>query len=55
MTRFAKLYQTHKEKKERKNIHHKMLNREGYGYIKRRLGLLSVEVGKPTYLINENS
>ena len=53
MTRFAKLYQTHKDKEEKKKTHNKMLNREGYGYIKRRLGLLSREVGKPTYLENE--
>ena len=53
MIRFAKLCQAQKEKKEKKNTHHKMLNREGYGHIKRRLGLLSIEVGKPTYLENE--
>jgi len=41
MTRFAKLYQAHKKKKEQQN---KILNRVGCGYIKRRLGLLSNEV-----------
>lgn len=52
MTRFAKLYQAHKKKKEQKNKIPKIntLNREGYGYIKRRIGLLSNEVGTPTYL-----
>ena len=30
-------------------------NREGYGYIKRRVGLLSNEVEKPTYTSPEES
>jgi len=52
MTRFAKIYEAHKHKKEIacKIPKNNSMNREGYGYIKRRMGLLSVEVGSPTYL-----
>ena len=55
MTRFAKIYESYKENKKQKNkvIVNKTLNREGYGYIKRRVGLLSNEVGKPTYLVEK--
>ena len=44
MTRFSKIYSDKSEKKV------KSLNREGYGYIKRRVGLLSNELNGPTYL-----
>jgi len=56
MTRFEKIYGDYacckKRKKEKiliqmKKVNH--LNREGYGYIKRRVGLLSNEVKSPTY------
>ena len=47
MIRFAKIYQEDREKKKKEPKPD--LNREGYGYIKRRVGLLSSEVGKPTY------
>ncbi len=52
MTRFAKIYEKHKRKKAYycqipKN---NSMNREGYGYIKRSVGLLSNEVDGPTYL-----
>ena len=49
MTRFAKIYDNYKTKKKEnpKNA----LNIEGYGYIKRRVGLLSNEVDSPTYLV----
>ena len=53
MTKFSKIYQDHKTKKEQKKIQNKNLKRVGYGYIKRRLGLLSTEVGTPTYIENE--
>lgn len=43
MTRFAKIYQEYKSQKVN------TLNREGYGYIKRRVGLLSNELKAPTY------
>ncbi len=43
MTRFAKKYQEFKTSKK------STLNREGYGYIKRRVGLLSNELNAPTY------
>lgn len=57
MTRFAKVYESYKKnkKEKNKNIENKILNREGYGYIKRRVGLLSNEVGKPTYLVESES
>lgn len=52
MTRFAKIYEAHKKRKAIKDSSSKIntLNREGYGYIKRRVGLLSNEVQTPTYL-----
>jgi len=52
MTRFAKIYEAHKKRKSVAASKPKInsLNREGYGYIKRRIGLLSSEVGTPTYL-----
>jgi len=53
MTRFSKIYQDHKTKKEQKKIQNENLKRVGNGYIKRRLGLLSTEVGTATYLENE--
>ena len=49
MTRFAKKYQEQKKKKEELKKTQKTLNREGYGYIKRRVGLLSNELKTPTY------
>ncbi len=49
MTRFAKKYQERKKKKEELKKTQKTLNREGYGYIKRRVGLLSNELKTPTY------
>ncbi|MCD4667582.1 MAG: hypothetical protein K8R44_03160 [Sulfurimonas sp.] len=52
MTKFAKIYEAHKKRKAvaKSNPKINSLNREGYGYIKRRVGLLSNEVGTPTYL-----
>ncbi|RLA77252.1 MAG: hypothetical protein DRG78_17710 [Epsilonproteobacteria bacterium] len=57
MTRFEKVYEdyeTYKKRQREKLIckiaKNNSLNREGYGYIKRRVGLLSNEVGSPTYL-----
>lgn len=52
MTRFAKIYG---KLRNRENVREKpenvnSMNREGYGYIKRRVGLLSNEVEGPTYL-----
>ena len=51
MTRFAKIYQDHKKRKaELKNTpKENAMNRQGYGYIKRRVGLLSNELTAPTY------
>jgi len=49
MTRFTKIYEAHKQKKELKKQKIEQISREGYGYIKRRLGLLSNEVGTPTF------
>ena len=52
MTRFSKIYEEHKRKKATRSKISKnnSLNREGYGYIKRRVGLLSNELDGPTYL-----
>ena len=52
MTRFSKIYESYKNNKlnKPKTSNVNTLNREGYGYIKRRVGLLSNEVGSPTYL-----
>jgi len=52
MTRFTKIYQAEKmnKKQSAKTLKINSMNREGYGYIKRRLGLLSNEVKTPTYL-----
>ena len=49
MTRFAKIYEAHKQKKEFKKQKTQEMNRAGYGYIKRRIGLLSNEVTGPTF------
>ena len=49
MTRFSKVYEKLWSKKE-KTYNVNALNREGYGYIKRRVGLLSNELKGPTYL-----
>jgi len=51
MTRFAKIYQEHKKRKKEKSKLPKenSLNREGYGYIKRRVGILPSELEAPTY------
>ncbi len=52
MTRFEKIYESHKCKQNPycKIPKNNSMNREGYGYIKRRLGLLSNEIENPTYL-----
>ncbi len=52
MTRFAKIYTNYRYEHSKKCKIPKAnsMNREGYGYIKRRVGLLSSEVGTPTYL-----
>ncbi len=52
MTRFQKIYSDYKYKHELncKIAKNNSMNREGYGYIKRRVGLLSAEVGTPTYM-----
>ncbi len=51
MTRFNKIYGDYFYKHEEncKIAKNNSMNREGYGYIKRRVGLLSKEVGTPTY------
>ncbi len=51
MTRYQKIYEDykHKPKLSCKVPKNNSMNREGYGYIKRRVGLLSKEVGSPTY------
>ncbi len=49
MTRFSKIYEAHKQKKELKRQRIEEINVEGYGYIKRRIGLLSNEVKSPTF------
>lgn len=50
MIKYKEIYNRLKEKrKNRAPSKNKGLNREGYGYIKRRMGLLSNEVQKPTY------
>ncbi len=49
MTRFTKIYEAHKEKKKLKQQKTQDINIEGYGYIKRRIGLLSNELNSPTY------
>ena len=49
MTRFAKIYEAHKEKRALKKQKNEKINIEGYGYIKRRVGLLSNEVKSPTF------
>jgi len=52
MTRFAKIYGKYfyKHESECKIPKNNAMNREGYGYIKRRVGLLSNELNGPTYL-----
>jgi len=58
MTRFAKICQERKKrKKEKSNLSKEnSLNREGYGYIKRRVGILPSELEAPTYTsVNELS
>ncbi len=55
MTRFEKVHESYECYKKRKALRcniprNNSMNREGYGYIKRRVGLLSNEVGSPTYL-----
>jgi hypothetical protein len=54
MRRFAKVYESFKKRRQEKIIckitKNNSLNREGYGYIKRRVGLLSSELKSPTYL-----
>ena len=52
MTRFSKIYGKYLNKNSVKSKEKKpnSLNREGYGYIKRRVGLLSNELNGPTYL-----
>ena len=52
MTRFAKIYEKHKRKEATysKIPKNNSMNREGYGYIKRRIGLLSNEIDSPTYM-----
>ena len=51
MTIFVKIYKKYKKEKEQlyKTSKKNDLNREGYGYIKRRVGLLSNELKTPTY------
>ena len=49
MTRFSKIYEAHKQNKEIKKQKLQEINVEGYGYIKRRIGLLSNEVKSPTF------
>lgn len=51
MTRFAKIYGEYFYKYENvcNVLKHNSMNREGYGYIKRRVGLLSNELCSPTY------
>ncbi len=52
MTRFSKIYGKYfySHDDECKTPKNNAANREGYGYIKRRLGLLSNELDGPTYL-----
>jgi len=52
MTRFAKIYGKYfyKHSAECKISKYNSMNREGYGYIKRRVGLLSNELNSPTYM-----
>ena len=55
MTRFEKIHETYDTYKKRKALRcniprNNSMNREGYGYIKRRVGLLSNELNGPTYL-----
>ncbi len=55
MTRFEKIHETYEAYKRRKALRcnipkNNSMNREGYGYIKRRVGLLSNELKGPTYL-----
>ena len=51
MTRWRKIYGDYLYQHELncKIPKNNSMNREGYGYIKRRVGLLSYEVGTPTY------
>ncbi len=51
MTRFEKIYGKYFYKSENRCnvLKHNSMNREGYGYIKRRVGLLSNELCSPTY------
>jgi len=51
MTRWERIYGNYRDFREQSCKIHKnnSMNREGYGYIKRRVGLLSYEVGSPTY------
>ncbi len=52
MTRFRKIYgdYVHRKKESSEIPKNSTMNREGYGYIKRRVGLLSNELKSPTYL-----
>ena len=51
MTRFEKIYERHIRKRKLycQITKHNSMNREGYGYIKRRLGILSGELESPVY------
>ena len=53
MTRFSKIYQLygHKKLDTTKSENSHITKRAGYGYIKRRVGLLSNEVDGPIYWI----
>ena len=55
MTRYLKIYSDYRYEHSKKCKIPKAnsMNREGYGYIKRRLGLLSNELKSPTYLAIE--
>ncbi len=49
MTRFAEIYEAHKKNKQKKIAKREQLSVVGYGYIKRRVGLLSNELSGPVY------
>lgn len=55
MKKFSTIYESYKEKKlARNNINNnRYMRRAGYGYIKRRVGLLSSEVDGPIYLMKK--
>jgi len=50
MIKFLRIYDIDKYKKKRTMAIRNFIRREGYGYIKRRVGLLSSELERPIHI-----